>query len=123
MIYVLLPLLTFALVLAALINIITSEQWQIKHLDKVFWIIIVILLPLIGSILWFAVGRDHAQPVSSTSFGDPRRREELQSTTEPSKTERELAALEREIVAHEHADRIRRLPAEVEAKSRAKGES
>jgi hypothetical protein len=108
----------------ALISIITSEQWQIKHLDKVFWIIIVILLPLIGSILWFAVGRDWAQPVSSTSFGDPRRPENRTEpgTTEPSTTERELAALEREIVAHQNADRIRRLEAEVEAKLRAKGE-
>ena len=74
----------------ALIDIIRAGSWAIRHLDTSIWIIIVILLPLIGSILWFAIGRDHSQPINPGSFGDPRRREAMtpqegnagQSTTE-----------------------------------------
>ncbi|MCU1546513.1 MAG: hypothetical protein JWP30_1613 [Homoserinimonas sp.] len=34
----------------------TDEQ-RVRGLPKTLWIIIVILLPLIGSILWFAIGK------------------------------------------------------------------
>lgn len=125
--YVVLSALLLFLVVGALVDIIMAEQWRIKHLDKVFWIIIVILLPLIGSILWFAIGRDYAHPIGRGGPGSPRRREEPAPgvTASPrddstlSKTERELAALEREIEASEKADRIRRLEEQLRARRRA----
>ncbi|WP_435746340.1 PLDc N-terminal domain-containing protein [Microbacterium sp. PMB16] len=57
----LLSLLVIALMIGALIDIITRDQSQMKHLPKMAWIIIVILLPLIGSILWFAIGREYGE--------------------------------------------------------------
>ena len=122
--YLLLPGLGLLLMVGALIDIIRAESWAIRHLDKSIWIIIVILLPLIGSILWFAIGRDYGQSIDLGSFGDPRRREVLISgqanTGEGNEgegtTERELAALEREIERHEQADRIRRLEAKLRAR-------
>lgn len=119
--YLLVPAVIFLLVLGALIDIITRQDGQIKHLPKMVWILIVILLPLIGSILWFAVGREYAAPVDRGSFGDPRRREALSARRmEPPRgpaersTEEELAAIDREIEFHEDQARIRRMEAELD---------
>ena len=121
--YLLLPGLGLLLMVGALIDIIRAESWAIRHLDKAIWIIIVILLPLIGSVLWFAIGRDYGQSIDLGSFGDPRRRKAMTSgegnagegNAGQSTTERELAALEREIERHEQDDRIRRLEAKLRA--------
>ncbi|WP_350347707.1 PLDc N-terminal domain-containing protein [Agromyces sp. G08B096] len=53
-----LSLLLIVVVVVALIDIITRGDWQVKHLPKFAWILLVVLLPLIGSILWFTIGRD-----------------------------------------------------------------
>ncbi|MGL3151031.1 PLD nuclease N-terminal domain-containing protein [Microbacterium sp. A82] len=53
-----LMILTFALMVGALISIITRDDSQVKYLPKMVWLIIVILLPLVGSVLWFALGRE-----------------------------------------------------------------
>ena len=108
--------MVLGLVIGALVDIITSDQGRIRHLDKTLWLLIVILLPLVGSILWFAIGRERPQQtVDRGSFGDPRRRE-APAPIASSSTERELEALEREIRDHENEDRIRRLEAELRAR-------
>ncbi|MGN6426110.1 PLDc N-terminal domain-containing protein [uncultured Leifsonia sp.] len=111
---VVIPALVFVLFVVALIDIILRTGDQIRHLPKVAWVFIVILLPLIGSILWFTVGREYygmrsrparpqrpaaSAPGSSAPAPAPRL----------SSTEEQLAALEREIAD----DRIRRLEAEL----------
>ena len=117
--YLLFPGLGLLLMVGALIDIIRAESWAIRHLDKSIWIIIVILLPLIGSILWFATGRDYGQSIDLGSFGDPRRLEASISgdgNAGEGTTERELAALEREIERYEQDDRLRRLEAKLRAR-------
>jgi hypothetical protein len=52
-------LLVIALMIGALVDIIRRDDSQVKHLPKMVWIIIVILLPLIGGILWFGIGREY----------------------------------------------------------------
>jgi hypothetical protein len=113
--YLILPLVVLGLVVAALVDIITSDQGSIRHLDKTLWLFIVILLPLVGSILWFVIGRERHQVVDRGSFGDPRRRE-APAPVASSTTEREIEALEREIRDSENEDRIRRLEAELRAR-------
>ncbi|MDF1479604.1 PLD nuclease N-terminal domain-containing protein [Leifsonia sp. H3M29-4] len=113
---VILALLPLVLIIVTLADVITREEWQVKHLPKLVWILLVIFLPLVGSILWFAIGRDWGSArVGPSSFDRPRT---AAATSERgmSQTERELAALEDEIAA----DRLRRLEAEVEAKRRAR---
>lgn len=124
------------LLIGALADIITSDQSRIKHLPKLVWIIIVILMPLVGSLLWFVLGHDYAQATDRGGFGDPRRRAQATPpplaaapsyrsepltrgkwTPAPLTTEQELAALEREIAE----DRIRQLEADLQAKRDAKG--
>ena len=106
--YALFSIIIFALVVGALVDIITRDEWQVRHLPKMVWIILVVLLPLIGSIIWFAVGHDYSRPVDLGSFGDPRRHETLGFGPAKS-TEQELADLDREIAFHEKQAEIERL--------------
>jgi len=102
-------------VILVLVDVITRDQSRIRHLDKTMWVIIVIIIPLIGSILWFTIGREWDRPTDLGSFGDPRRAEAIRPANART-TEDELAAVEREIAFHERQARIRRLEAEIEAK-------
>jgi len=116
MIYLLGSVGTLALMIFALADIISGHGGHIKHLDKMTWVIIVIILPLVGSILWFVVGREWGGASETLgSFGDARRAEAI-GFGAPSSTEDELAALDREIAFHERAERIRKLEAELKAK-------
>jgi hypothetical protein len=114
----------FALLVGALVDIIVRRDDQVKHLPKIVWVLLVVFLPLIGSILWFTVGREYSQRVDLGTFGDPRRREKAARlgssapTERPKTTEEELADLDREIEFHKQQDRIRKLEAELEEQRR-----
>ena len=122
MIYLLGSVGTLALLIFALADIISGHGDHIKNLDKMTWIFIVILVPLVGAILWFLVGREWGGAAQNLgSFGDSRRAEAV-GFGASSSTEDELAALEREIAFHENQDRIRRLEAELKAKGQTASE-
>ena len=114
----------FALLIGALIDIILRSDEQVKHLPKIVWVLLVVFLPLIGSIMWFTIGREYNQRVDLGSFGDPRRREgatrtaSAAPTTRAKTTEEELADLDREIEFYKQQDRIRRLEAELDEQRR-----
>lgn len=125
---VIFSVLTFVVVFGALADIITIDAERMKHLPKIVWIIVVILLPLLGSILWFLVGRVYPTPESGPRA--PGRRGAGRTISSPRDsgipvgprdTAGELAALEREIAAHERTERIRELEAQLEEKRRRKG--
>ncbi|GAB3605084.1 hypothetical protein GCM10027413_04930 [Conyzicola nivalis] len=108
-----LPLLVLALVVGALVDIITRPEGEVKHLPKMVWILLVVFLPLIGSIVWFVAGHDYTPQREYVSFGDPRRHEPKPTEREFRTTEQELADLEAEIEFHEKQARIDRLEAEI----------
>jgi hypothetical protein len=113
------PVVIFLIVLAALIDIITKTDDRVKHLPKIVWILLVILLPLIGSIIWFAVGREYAPAVDRGTFGDPRRRNSTDVRPlpvhlgRPKTTEEQLADLDDEIERYNAQARIDQLEAEL----------
>lgn len=116
--YILVSAALLRLVVGALIDIITRQDGQVRHLPKMVWILLVVFLPLVGSILWFLIGREYSAPIDRGSFGDPRRSEmptPLRVEYGRTKTtEEELADLEREIEVHTEQARIRRLEAELD---------
>ncbi|MHC9043905.1 PLDc N-terminal domain-containing protein [Microbacterium saperdae] len=100
----LLSILVIALMIGALIDIITRDDSQVKFLPKMVWIIIVILLPLIGSLLWFGLGREYG----SEGIAIPRMRRAPRSAPadvrpapapprDTRTTEQQIADLDREI--------------------------
>ena len=110
--YLVVSVVLLALVIGALADIITRQDWQVKHLPKLVWVLLVVLLPLVGSILWFAVGREYSAPVDLGGFGDPRRHEQHDDRDFRTRTtEQELADLDREIEFHSKQAEIDRLEA------------
>ena len=100
---VLFSILMLALLIGALIDIITRRDDQVKHLPKVFWIILVILIPLAGSLIWFLVGREYDGEGIRLSRPARKRRPEHPTPAGPSipvdtrTTEQQIADLDREI--------------------------
>jgi hypothetical protein len=112
-VYLILPVILLAGIVGALVDIIRIDEGQVKHLPKVAWVLLVIFIPLIGIILWFALGREYTGHAGHGTFGDPRRWASAGSSTSTStaqpvhdsrSTEQQLADLEREI---EHYNELR----------------
>ncbi|MDQ1123810.1 PLD nuclease N-terminal domain-containing protein [Microbacterium trichothecenolyticum] len=114
-----LALLTLTVMVIALIDAITRRDDQVKHMPKFVWVFFIVLLPLIGSILWFALGREYEPRSTPMSFGDPRG---WQKTPAPSNapaprhdartTEQQIADLEREMHLADLEEQVRRRRAE-----------
>ena len=107
---IILSIATIGLMVFVLVDIITTEEWRIRNLNKVIWVILVIFLPLVGSIIWFLAGRP-----SSNSSSAPAPAFLRSSSPQPSFEDDELR-IEREIEFHENEARIRRLEAELKAR-------
>ena len=113
-----LALLTLVVMVIALIDAITRREDQVKHLPKFAWIFFIVLLPLIGSILWFALGREYEARSTAMSFGDPRRwQKDAQPAPPPASresrtTEQQIADLEREMHLADLEEQVRRRRAE-----------
>jgi hypothetical protein len=60
----------FCLWIFCLVDVIVTDDSLCRHLPKVVWLLVVLLLPLIGSILWLAVGRPR---VVSSGYSTVRR--------------------------------------------------
>lgn len=117
MIQIILSVAILVATIVTLANIITSADWQVKHLPKVLWVVIVIFVPLIGMVLWWWVGRDYGDRSESIPFGDPRRSEAIRPAPRRLDDDEDIdAAVEREIAFYENEARIRRLEAELKQK-------
>ncbi|WP_110589816.1 PLD nuclease N-terminal domain-containing protein [Microbacterium suaedae] len=91
-----------ALLIATLVDIIRRDDASIRFMPKMVWLIVVILLPFIGSLLWWILGREYApRPVRSTRY--PERMAPPRRPVDTRTTEQQLADLERE----EHEARLR----------------
>ena len=55
----LVSLVVLAGMIFALVDIITRDQSLVKHMPKTVWLFVVILLPFLGTVLWFAIGREY----------------------------------------------------------------
>lgn len=138
MFQVTISVLMLAAFIFTLANIITIDSSQIKNLNKIFWIIIVIIIPVAGMILWWLVGREYNRGAEAVPFGDPRRYEATRIPPSGGSANYRSsgalyrdgvgladddddidAAVEREISFHENEARIRRLEAEVRSRKNA----
>jgi len=46
------------LAIVALISCLSAEEGEIRALPRIAWVLIILFFPLIGSIAWFAAGRE-----------------------------------------------------------------
>ncbi len=58
----LLPFFAFlALDVYAVVDAIQTDDLRVKHLPKVFWILLILIFTPIGAIAWLIAGRDRQQ--------------------------------------------------------------
>lgn len=50
-------LVVFALWVFSLVDVISSDEGAIRHLPKVWWLLIVLFFPFAGSVAWLVAGR------------------------------------------------------------------
>lgn len=96
--------LVILLMITALVDIIRRDDAQVRFLPKLVWLIVVILLPLIGSLLWFGLGRDYGDAgiplprLRRTAPATPTRTAPAPAPpVDPRTTEQQIADLDREI--------------------------
>ena len=118
--YLVFSAVTFLLTIGALIDVIIRPEGQVKHMPKIVWVLLIVFLPLIGSVLWFALGREYERRPDATSFAPRRARPHRSAPNHPGtagmvprarSTEEQLADLEREIefyAKQAHAERLER---------------
>jgi hypothetical protein len=116
------PVIVLAAMVFALVDIIMRDEWQVKHLPKFGWVLLVILIPLIGTLLWFVLGREYSGSSSASALGAvlaPRHESRPQPVVEPFSrdtrtTEEQLAELDREIEYYQRRAELERLKGEVD---------
>ncbi|MEJ1230481.1 MAG: PLD nuclease N-terminal domain-containing protein [Galbitalea sp.] len=96
-----------ALLIFCLVDVISIYETRIKSLNKIAWVFIVILLPVLGPILWLTLGKYRAgAAASSRSAGGSRR---------PLAPDDDPVFLKNATRHEEQEARIRRLEAELKA--------
>ena len=121
--YVVVSALLLIVLIGTLVDILTRPDEQVRHLPKFAWAILVVLIPLIGIVLWFLLGRETVPERPNVPFGHPSRWESRPTTPSPvasavKTTEQQLADLDREIEFYEQQAKIKRLEAELEERRR-----
>jgi hypothetical protein len=60
--FLLLDLATLALLVYCLIDCIQADSALVRNLPKPFWVVIIVLVPLVGGIAWLVAGRPEPSP-------------------------------------------------------------
>jgi len=55
-----------ALWLFCLIDVIVTDEYACRNLPKMLWLVIVLILPDVGSVLWLILGRPRSAPTPAT---------------------------------------------------------
>ncbi len=99
-----------AVTVFTLVDAIRIDSSRVRHLDRAVWVIIILLVPLVGILLWWTIGRAYWPAPARRVASEPYRASRI---AEPLTDEELDAAVEAEIQRHENEARIRRLEREL----------
>ncbi len=68
-VFLFLAAVELALVVLALISCLSAERRAIRTMRRAFWILTILLLPILGPVLWFVAGRPTGQAGAGGSVG------------------------------------------------------
>jgi hypothetical protein len=92
------PFAVLVIYVFALVDVILTDERRMRALNKVAWLLIVILVPVIGAILWFTIGRGRgdrgSQPRTIAPDDDPNF---LRNLTHDEDQEKRIRRLEQEL--------------------------
>ncbi|WP_035780341.1 PLDc N-terminal domain-containing protein [Arthrobacter sp. H14] len=101
---VILAIFLIALIVYAAIDCITADSKHVRGVPKSAWIAIIILLPLLGALLWFFLGRpkhysppEQARRHPTAPDDDPNFLRNLETRRRQQQKEAELKARETEL--------------------------
>jgi len=64
-----LPFLIYAAVtIYSIVDIVLIERYRVRALPKIVWAIIVIVIPIVGAVLWFLLGRQRLSDAGTGGF-------------------------------------------------------
>ena len=69
--FVIVPLIAAGMLIFAVIDLIRIENERVRALPKPAWVVIVVVLPIIGPLLWFLLGRERYGQVRSGGRSGP----------------------------------------------------
>jgi Phospholipase_D-nuclease N-terminal len=69
--YGLMFLVDLALMVIALIDCLSTDEYAVRNLPKVVWVLLILLFSPVGPIVWFVAGRPQAQPVGRAGAWKP----------------------------------------------------
>jgi hypothetical protein len=95
-----------------LVDVIRTDRRQTKGISKPAWIVVQIVLPVIGAVLWFLIGRPRGTGPSPVSYSHP---------IAPDDDPDFLRNLEIRRRNQAEAERLRKLKREMDAKDRKLG--
>ncbi|MCD4523877.1 PLD nuclease N-terminal domain-containing protein [Nocardioides sp. cx-173] len=85
---------TFALWVFCLVDVIGSDESRIRNLSKIVWLLVVLLFPFIGSVAWLVAGRPEKVRRSGVATAYPEYdRPGRMSASDPAKDEEFLRRL------------------------------
>lgn len=96
-----------------LVDVIRTDPRQTKGISKPAWIVVQIVLPVIGAILWFLIGRPRGTAPVRTNYSHP---------IAPDDDPDFLRNLELRRRKQAEADRLKKLKDELDAKERKAAE-
>lgn len=67
--YMVIFFLQIALAASALISCLSAEDDDIKSIPRLWWILIILFFPIVGSIAWFVAGRANTTPRNTWRIG------------------------------------------------------
>jgi len=70
MLRVILILVAVALIVFTAVATVQSDSEQTRHLPKVVWLLAIVLLPGLGAIAWWLLGRPTGQPTAAVIAPD-----------------------------------------------------
>jgi hypothetical protein len=96
-----------------LIDVIRTDSRQTKGISKPAWIVVQIVLPVIGAVLWFLIGRPRGTGPTPATYAHP---------VAPDDDPDFLRNLELRRRKQAEADRLRKLKDEMDSKDRKLGD-
>lgn len=81
----------------SIVNCVLTPESAVRGIPKAAWLVVIVLLPLLGSVLWLGVGRSTPRPAPPrTAPSSPRGYAAMASDERIRRMEEDLARLEQE---------------------------
>lgn len=109
MLRVVVPIVILVVFVYGLVDLIRTDKRLTRGISKTAWIFVQILLPVVGAILWFLIGRPRATDTAPVAYSHP---------VAPDDDPDFLRNLEIRRRNQAEADRLKRLKDQLDAKER-----